>query len=59
VNGIVLVPEPPEVVTVIMPVVAPAGTVVVICVGVAAMTTAGVPLKLTLLLPGVLLNPTP
>ena len=58
-NGIVLVPEPPEVVTVIMPVVAPTGTVVLICVGVAAVTGAGVPLKVTLLLPGVLLNPTP
>src|SRR5216110_727239 len=59
VKGIVLVPEPPDVVTTIVPVVAPAGTVVVICVGVEAVTTAGVPLKVTVLLPGVLLNPTP
>src|SRR5438876_1146357 len=41
------------------PGVAPAGTVVVICVGVEAVTTAGVPLKVTVLLPGVVLKPTP
>src|SRR5205823_4349635 len=59
VNGTALEPEPPGVVTTIVPLVAPAGTVVVICVGVAAVTTAAVPLNVTVLLPGVVLKPTP
>jgi hypothetical protein len=43
-------------VTEMVPVVAPAGTVVVMLVAVEAVTTAGTPLKLTVLLPGVALK---
>ena len=46
----------PHAVTVISPVVAPAGTVVTITVGVQLVTTADVPLKLTALLAGVVLK---
>ena len=46
----------PHAVTVTSPVVAPAGTVVTITLGVQLVTTAGVPLKLTALLAGVVLK---
>jgi hypothetical protein len=46
----------PPVVTVICPVVAPAGTVVTITVGVQLVTIANVPLNLTALLAGVVLK---
>ena len=51
-----LVPVFPTTVTVIVPVVAPAGTVAVILVVVLAVTTAVVPLNLTILLVGVVLK---
>src|SRR5215217_2447120 len=47
VNGVLLVARPIGVLTVIEPVVAPAGTLVTICVGVAELTVAVVPLNLT------------
>src|SRR6266545_2364381 len=58
-NGTSLASEPAAMVTEISPVVAPAGTVVTICVSVAEETTAAVPLKLTVLLDGVVLKPVP
>ena len=47
VNDVLLVARPNGVLTVISPVVAPAGTLVTICVGVAVVTVAVVPLNLT------------
>jgi hypothetical protein len=47
VNGVLLETVPDGVVTEINPVVAPTGTVVEICVGVDEVTTAVVPLNLT------------
>src|SRR5262249_23893341 len=47
VNDVLLVARPNGVLTVIGPVVAPAGTLVTICVGVAAVTVAVVPLNMT------------
>jgi hypothetical protein len=47
VNGMVLVAVPDGVMTVIGPVVAPAGTLVAICVAVEEITTASVPLNRT------------
>jgi hypothetical protein len=52
----VLVTVTPLVLTEIVPVVAPPGTVVVILIGVEAVTIAKVPLNLTMLLPGVALK---
>jgi hypothetical protein len=52
-NGVALVAVFPPIVTVIVPLVAPKGTVVVILVGVLAVTTAVVPLNSTILLAGV------
>jgi hypothetical protein len=54
-----LVADPPGAVTPIGPVVAPAGTVATIEVEVDEATTPDAPLKLTVLLPGVALNPVP
>ena len=59
VNGVALVDEPPGAVTLIVPVVAPAGTVTVSWVVVAALTVASVPLKRTVFCAGVALNPMP
>jgi hypothetical protein len=59
VNGAELVTEPTGDVTVIVPVVAPAGTLVTICVGVDETTVAWVPLKRTVFCAGVVLNPVP
>src|SRR3972149_2213699 len=52
-----LAPVPAGAVTAIGPVVAPEGTVAVSCVGEAAVTVAGAPLKVTWFLIGVALNP--
>jgi hypothetical protein len=54
-----LVAEPAGVVTPIGPVLAADGTLVMIWVGVAEVTVAGVPLKLTVFWPGVGENPIP
>src|SRR5215212_8714241 len=59
VNGVLLVASPNGVLTVIGPVVAPDGTVVTICVGVAELTVAVVPLNLTVFWLAVALNPVP
>jgi hypothetical protein len=53
------VADPAGAVTAIDPVVAPAGTVVTICVAVDAVTVAFVPLNVTVFWPGVALNPVP
>src|SRR5574337_2163888 len=58
-KGLVLVADPVGVVTLIGPVVAPAGTDVTICVGVAETTEAGAPLKVTVIWLAVALNPVP
>jgi hypothetical protein len=44
---VLLVAEPPGVVTLIVPVPAPVGTVVTNCVALAEITVAGAPLKLS------------
>jgi len=54
-----LVDDPLAVTTVMGPVVAPAGTVTVSCVALAALTVACVPLKRTVFWLGVALKPTP
>lgn len=59
VNDVLLVAVPPDVVTEIAPEVDPEGTVVVSFVAVAAVTVANVPLNLTVLSFGVVLNPVP
>jgi hypothetical protein len=59
VNGSLLVADPPGVVTLIGPVLAPAGTVATSRVVVAEVTVAVVPLNLTVLSPAVALNPVP
>lgn len=59
VKDVALVADPNEVVTAIVPVVAPVGTVTVSFVVVAVTTVAATPLKVTVLLPGVALNPMP
>jgi hypothetical protein len=59
VKGILLVTEPIDVVTVIGPVVAPAGTLVTIRVVVAEITVAGTPSNATEFWLGVVLNPVP
>jgi hypothetical protein len=59
VKGELLVDDPPAVVTLMGPVVAPAGTLTVSCVAVAALTVACVPLKRTVFWLAVALKPTP
>ena len=59
VNEVLLETEPPGVVTLITPVVAPLGTVVTSSVAVAEDTVAVVPLKVTVLLLGVVLKAVP
>ena len=59
VKGVLLVAVPEGVVTVINPLVAPAGTDVAICVEVEPLTMALVPLNLTMFSAGVWLNPVP
>ena len=59
VKGVLLETVPAAVVTEINPVVAPAGTVVEICVDEDALTTATVPLNLTTFALGVALKPVP
>ena len=59
VKGVALVDEPPGAVTLSVPVVAPAGTVTVSWVVVAALTVASVPLKRTVFCAGVALKPMP
>ena len=59
VNGVLLVAEPPGAVTVIGPVVAPAGTLATICVAVAEVTVPAVPLNVTVFWLAVVLNPVP
>src|SRR6266498_2335200 len=59
VNDVALVDDPPGAVTLIVPVVAPAGTLTVSSVAVAALTVARVPLKRTVFWAGVALNPMP
>src|SRR5574337_1960487 len=59
VKGVVLVADPAGAVTLIGPVVAPAGTVVTICVAVAETTEAATPLKVTVFWLAVALNPVP
>jgi hypothetical protein len=59
VKDAVLVAEPPGAITWIVPVVAPLGTLVVICVEVEAVTVAVTPLNLTVFWLGVALNPVP
>src|SRR6185369_10795437 len=58
-NEVALTAEPPGAETVIGPVDAPAGTVAVNCVEVAEVTVAAAPLKLTVLLLGVVLKLVP
>src|SRR6266508_2079979 len=59
VNDVALVDDPPGAVTLIVPLVAPAGTLTVSSVAVAALTVARVPLKRTVFWAGVALNPMP
>ena len=59
INEVLLVAEPAGEVTLIVPVVAPAGTVVMICVAVEEVTAAAAPLKVTVFWLGVALNPVP
>ena len=59
VNGALLEADPDGVVTPIEPVLAPAGTVTTSCVGLAEVTVATVPLRVTVSSPGVELNPVP
>jgi hypothetical protein len=59
VKALPLVADEPDTVTPIVPVAAPLGTVTTRLVAVADVTVAAVPLKLTALLPGVVLNPEP
>jgi hypothetical protein len=59
VKGILLVAEPDGVVTAMGPVVAPAGTLVTICVRVDDETLAAVPLNVTAFWLGVVLKPVP
>jgi hypothetical protein len=59
VNGSLLVAVPPGAVTLIGPVVAPAGTAVTSCVALAEVTVAVVPLNFTRLSAAVLLKPVP
>jgi len=59
VNGVPLVTEPPGVVTEIVPVVAPDGTLVTIRVGSAEMTVAATPLKVTVFWLAVVLKDVP
>ncbi len=54
-KGVLLVADPSGVVTAIVPLVAPAGTLVVIDVAVDAVTVAGVPLNVTVFCDGVVL----
>ena len=54
-----LVDVPPGAVTLIVPVVAPAGTVATICVVVLELTVARTPLNLTVFCEGVALKPVP
>jgi hypothetical protein len=59
VNEAALVADPPGAVTAIVPVVAPAGTVTVSCVAVAAETVAPVPWNVTVFWFAVVENPVP
>jgi hypothetical protein len=59
VKGVLLVADPAGAVTAIDPVLAPTGTVVTICVGVEEVTTATVPLKVTVFWLGVEPKPVP
>jgi hypothetical protein len=59
VKGRLLVANPAGLVTEMAPVVVPTGTVATMLVAVDEMTVAAVPLKLTALLLGVVLNPVP
>ena len=58
-NGSLLMADPAGEVTLIVPVVAPAGTVVTICVAVEEVTVAATPLNTTVFWLGVELNPEP
>jgi hypothetical protein len=59
IKDVLLVAEPPEVATLIGPVVAPLGTVTTNCVVEAVVTVAGVPLNWTVFWLGVVLKPVP
>jgi hypothetical protein len=59
VNGLLLVAVPTGVVTLMLPVVADAGTVTTNCVVVAVLTEVVTPLNLTVLALGVALKPVP
>jgi hypothetical protein len=59
VNAVALVSDPLGLVTAIVPVVAPDGTVTTRCVVDAELTDADVPLKATVFDPGVALKPVP
>jgi len=59
VNEVLLVADPAGVVTVIGPVVAPAGTLVTIWLGLDEITVAAVPLKATVFWAAVVLNAVP
>lgn len=59
VKGVLLLAEPVGVVTLISPVMAPVGTLAIICVAVAELTAAVTPLNLMVFWLAVVLNPVP